>query len=243
MTPIRRSANFGSEHPALLIMQRRSDSSRCYVFRQQANGAMTTCLSSQCRRHLSGRSPRTPMSAKGRNHTRHLKQSLTSKSIGRSVSSPRAMERTRASQAHLRICAKRKRVALSGNGAPIVPAPPFGAIGPQQQVQITSTTQLLHRVGRLGLSDGCIGRKRGGGNSLGGNQFAGQRGCRQATAREDWILSDDTGLQGTQKRPKTPIFEENSASTGLHGTFNWWAHQDSNLEPKDYESSALTVEL
>ena len=24
---------------------------------------------------------------------------------------------------------------------------------------------------------------------------------------------------------------------------HWWAHQDSNLEPKDYESSALTVEL
>lgn len=24
---------------------------------------------------------------------------------------------------------------------------------------------------------------------------------------------------------------------------DWWAHQDSNLEPKDYESSALTVEL
>ena len=23
----------------------------------------------------------------------------------------------------------------------------------------------------------------------------------------------------------------------------WWAHKDSNLEPKDYESSALTVEL
>lgn len=23
----------------------------------------------------------------------------------------------------------------------------------------------------------------------------------------------------------------------------WWAHQDSNLEPKDYESSALTIEL
>ena len=22
-----------------------------------------------------------------------------------------------------------------------------------------------------------------------------------------------------------------------------WAHQDSNLEPKDYESSALTIEL
>ena len=25
--------------------------------------------------------------------------------------------------------------------------------------------------------------------------------------------------------------------------FAWWAHKDSNLEPKDYESSALTVEL
>ena len=24
---------------------------------------------------------------------------------------------------------------------------------------------------------------------------------------------------------------------------SWWAHQDSNLEPKDYESSALTIEL
>gem|GEM_PF-6740313 len=23
----------------------------------------------------------------------------------------------------------------------------------------------------------------------------------------------------------------------------WWAHQDSNLEPTDYESAALTVEL
>src|SRR5207237_3291796 len=24
---------------------------------------------------------------------------------------------------------------------------------------------------------------------------------------------------------------------------NWWAHQDSNLEPADYEPAALTVEL
>lgn len=23
----------------------------------------------------------------------------------------------------------------------------------------------------------------------------------------------------------------------------WWAHQDSNLEPRDYESRALTIEL
>ena len=25
--------------------------------------------------------------------------------------------------------------------------------------------------------------------------------------------------------------------------YTWWAHEDSNLEPKDYESSALTIEL
>ena len=30
---------------------------------------------------------------------------------------------------------------------------------------------------------------------------------------------------------------------GGAGSDIWWAHQDSNLEPKDYESSALTVEL
>ena len=29
----------------------------------------------------------------------------------------------------------------------------------------------------------------------------------------------------------------------LYWTSTWWAHQDSNLEPKDYESSALTIEL
>ena len=26
-------------------------------------------------------------------------------------------------------------------------------------------------------------------------------------------------------------------------TGSWWAHQDSNLEPRDYESRALTIEL
>ena len=28
--------------------------------------------------------------------------------------------------------------------------------------------------------------------------------------------------------------------TWLEGTESWWAHQDSNLEPKRYEHSALT---
>ena len=31
--------------------------------------------------------------------------------------------------------------------------------------------------------------------------------------------------------------------SGLRWTSMWWAHQDSNLEPRDYESPALTVEL
>jgi hypothetical protein len=31
--------------------------------------------------------------------------------------------------------------------------------------------------------------------------------------------------------------------TWLEGTESWWAHQDSNLEPKRYEHSALTIEL
>ena len=27
------------------------------------------------------------------------------------------------------------------------------------------------------------------------------------------------------------------------GKYEWWAHQDLNLEPTDYESAALTIEL
>lgn len=32
-------------------------------------------------------------------------------------------------------------------------------------------------------------------------------------------------------------------SASFKALFGWWAHQDSNLEPRDYESPALTVEL
>ena len=28
-----------------------------------------------------------------------------------------------------------------------------------------------------------------------------------------------------------------------HGMLKWWAHQDSNLEPKDYESGALPSKI
>ncbi len=32
-------------------------------------------------------------------------------------------------------------------------------------------------------------------------------------------------------------------SPRLFDASGWWAHQDSNLEPTDYESAALTIEL
>lgn len=65
----------------------------------------------------------------------------------------------------------------------------------------------------------------------------------KATAKEARILSDHLGRKQTRKRPKSLYFQKISAFIGLHRMLNWWAHQDSNLEPKDYESSALTVEL
>lgn len=63
------------------------------------------------------------------------------------------------------------------------------------------------------------------------------------TAGKVWIPLDDIGLKQTQKRPKHLFFQDISAFIRQHRIINWWAHQDSNLEPKDYESSALTVEL
>jgi hypothetical protein len=42
---------------------------------------------------------------------------------------------------------------------------------------------------------------------------------------------------------KDPKFPGLSYFIGLRRLAEWWAHQDSNLEPKDYESSALTIEL
>ena len=39
-----------------------------------------------------------------------------------------------------------------------------------------------------------------------------------------------------------PVVHEGCV-TGRGWTGKWWAQQDSNLQPKDYESSALTIEL
>jgi hypothetical protein len=57
------------------------------------------------------------------------------------------------------------------------------------------------------------------------------------TAREVWILLDRIGRNQTQKRPKHLIFQDISAFIGQHRIISWWAHQDSNLEPRDYEAS------
>lgn len=62
-------------------------------------------------------------------------------------------------------------------------------------------------------------------------------------ARKVWILLDQVRLNRTKKRPNTLLFQDISAFIGRHRIINWWAHQDSNLEPRDYESPALTVEL
>lgn len=63
------------------------------------------------------------------------------------------------------------------------------------------------------------------------------------TAREVWILLDHIGRNQMQKRLKSLFFQDISAFIGRHRIINWWAHQDSNLKPRDYESPALTVEL
>ena len=52
-----------------------------------------------------------------------------------------------------------------------------------------------------------------------------------------------------QRKGNTPTGPHFAGENGLLALSSspartrWWAHQDSNLEPKDYESSALTIEL
>ena len=55
---------------------------------------------------------------------------------------------------------------------------------------------------------------------------------------EFWIHAP-TATQGQYRAEPYP----NRVLALVRWTDKWWAYQDSNLEPKDYESSALTVEL
>ena len=69
------------------------------------------------------------------------------------------------------------------------------------------------------------------------------RSYSQPYSRATRILVDLAGLHRT-KFPVIPHkFNRLLDYAGLRRTSTWWAHQDSNLEPKDYESSALTIEL
>src|SRR5690606_7222909 len=57
------------------------------------------------------------------------------------------------------------------------------------------------------------------------------------TRRAPWHA--ETG----EHQPVPPGHWDSRESAGEHPHAGWWAHQDSNLEPRDYESPALTVEL
>ena len=48
-------------------------------------------------------------------------------------------------------------------------------------------------------------------------------------------------IQLSYERADRPVDLKHQRSGLLRG--KWWAHQDSNLEPPDYESFALTIEL
>jgi hypothetical protein len=50
------------------------------------------------------------------------------------------------------------------------------------------------------------------------------------------ILSEATAVDANAQRPPFPVLRLSSRRI-------YWAHQDSNLGPRDYESPALTAEL
>ena len=62
-------------------------------------------------------------------------------------------------------------------------------------------------------------------------------------SRATRIWVDDAGLRRTNFSIIRRKFNHLPDYAGRCRTSTWWAHQDSNLEPKDYESSALTIEL
>jgi hypothetical protein len=57
------------------------------------------------------------------------------------------------------------------------------------------------------------------------------------------MLREHTGRLWTVSGFKTGYLCSFLDIVGCCWTSGWWAHEDSNLEPKDYESSALTIEL
>lgn len=58
-----------------------------------------------------------------------------------------------------------------------------------------------------------------------------------------WMQVDAVVHHLTLEPPEIKRHKGFAGAPGLHWTSMWWAHQDSNLKPRDYESPALTVEL
>ena len=55
--------------------------------------------------------------------------------------------------------------------------------------------------------------------------------------RKDFNTMAENGLD------RVPIVFDIVVRSAKPLDVRWWAHQDSNLEPRDYESRALTIEL
>src|SRR5262245_8897667 len=60
-----------------------------------------------------------------------------------------------------------------------------------------------------------------------------------------WISTTSSGKLGptTDDRPPHSWLRRSGAATTREASRGWWAHQDLNLEPADYEPAALTIEL
>lgn len=65
------------------------------------------------------------------------------------------------------------------------------------------------------------------------------RGCGAAGGqlRQQWSVNGHRAVTGRH------WLDEEGTADDPKCLIRWWAHQDSNLKPRDYESPALTVEL
>ena len=82
---------------------------------------------------------------------------------------------------------------------------------------------------------GSRGRGRGRGRSLATTQAWRAVDARRRV-QSRWITE-------TSSQVERPDWEGSGGGCGARGGARWWACQDSNLEPRDYESPALTIEL
>jgi hypothetical protein len=126
----------------------------------------------------------------------------------------------------------------------------FNAIAPQQNLRVREGLKEVHdSVTDMPAYDASLWTlvtgtpaDRGNGTDLTIKHLGGKRGPRTF---KQWPIEPQI--------PQCRLLAEDDPLCLLIGlldtpcprtsTSDWWAHQDSNLEPKDYESSALTIEL